>query len=206
MIQPSPRSLSRSNAHLNPRTCPNPIRTRPAPHHARYGHRPDPASQRHARRRAGQTAPRRHGLGKPCDACHQQRQKERLCYFSIGAWHALEIYFAQRHDGATGRALGSLPMFSRHDRGCGPIPKPLSTEIAERRFEELCKRAKLPNRVTPHTLRHSFATRVLSTTGDLALVQESLGHASPVTTRVYARVSQARIRAAISETFDELPN
>lgn len=51
--------------------------------------------------------------------------------------------------------------------------------------------------VTGHQLRHRFATRVLDRTGDLAAVQELLGHASPATTRIYTRVSDAALRAAV---------
>lgn len=49
-----------------------------------------------------------------------------------------------------------------------------------------------------HTLRHSFATTVLDNTGDLAAVQELLGHASPATTRIYTPVDTRRLRAAVA--------
>ena len=49
-----------------------------------------------------------------------------------------------------------------------------------------------------HTLRHSFATTVLRNTGDLAAVQELLGHASPGTTRIYTRVDTRRLRSAVA--------
>jgi site-specific recombinase XerD len=128
-------------------------------------------------------------------------EKERTVYFSDTAWDAIEKYLTLRHDGAVGRALGSLPLFCRHDRRAGKVPRPLTTKSIERNFAEWCERCKLPVRVTPHTLRHSFATKVLSATGDLALVQDALGHQSPVTTRAYAKVSTKRIQDAVNAVF-----
>jgi site-specific recombinase XerC len=53
--------------------------------------------------------------------------------------------------------------------------------------------------VVGHQLRHGFATRVLEATGDLAATQDLLGHASPATTRIYARTSTRALRAAIDK-------
>lgn len=53
-------------------------------------------------------------------------------------------------------------------------------------------------RVHPHALRHTFATDLLEDTGDLALVQDALGHKDPKTTRVYARVRNGRLAAAMT--------
>jgi integrase/recombinase XerC len=52
-------------------------------------------------------------------------------------------------------------------------------------------------------LRHAFATRVLEATGDLAVVQDMLGHSSPDTTRIYAKVSSKRMRDAHRAAFDD---
>jgi site-specific recombinase XerD len=50
---------------------------------------------------------------------------------------------------------------------------------------------------TPHMARHTYATQLLEATGDLALVQDALGHSSPHTTRVYAQVRNGRLSDAI---------
>jgi integrase/recombinase XerC len=56
------------------------------------------------------------------------------------------------------------------------------------RLRRLALRAGLPTHVHPHMLRHSFASHLLQSSGDLRAVQELLGHASITTTQVYTRL------------------
>lgn len=80
----------------------------------------------------------------------------------------------------------------------GPIVTVVSTakRVSELVANEL-DRIGLPD-VTAHRLRHTLATELLTQTGDLRLVQEMLGHASPATTAVYAAVVPARLAAAVA--------
>jgi site-specific recombinase XerD len=132
-------------------------------------------------------------------------KKEREVLFSDQAWAAILAYLRARQDGAHTRALARLPIFARHDRSAGSRVLALSTRSVQNILLDLASRAEILERfhLTPHTLRHFFATEFLSETGDLALTQYALGHASPTTTRIYAQTKREDYRRAHREVFGE---
>lgn len=136
-------------------------------------------------------------------------KKEREVLFSNAAWQAIQTYLRSRQDGAQdlpgrqARPIAGLPVFARHDRRAGSQVLPLSTRSVQKIFLDLAGRAGILERfhLTPHTLRHFFATEFLSETGDLALTQYALGHASPTTTRIYAQTRREDYRRAHGHVF-----
>jgi integrase/recombinase XerD len=71
---------------------------------------------------------------------------------------------------------------------------PLSRELLGQMVKHHARRAGLPGWVSPHTLRHSFATHLLENGADLRSIQELLGHADIATTQIYTHVETQRLR------------
>ncbi len=120
--------------------------------------------------------------------------KERVSLLGRPAREALRRYLE------TGRP--ELLARSKEPRTSEPVlflnhhGTPLGVRGLRWRLEKLCDAAGLPESVSPHTLRHSFATHLLDGGADLRIVQELLGHESLATTQVYTHVSPGRLRAA----------
>jgi site-specific recombinase XerD len=74
---------------------------------------------------------------------------------------------------------------------------PLSPRHVQRRFQSLVKKAGIARRITPHSLRHTFGTKIYKRTGDILLVKEAMRHRSIQSTLAYARADRERVRRAI---------
>lgn len=78
-------------------------------------------------------------------------------------------------------------------------PGPMSPRAVQLRLKRYLSAAGLDPNLTPHKLRHSYATHLLDGGADLRSVQELLGHAHLVTTQVYTHVTTERLKKAYDE-------
>lgn len=117
--------------------------------------------------------------------------KQRLCAIGHYAREALERLAA-----ATFRESHPQGPVFRNLRDGGR----LTTRSVERNLKQRLVRAGLPPEITPHTLRHAFATHLLDAGADIRDVQELLGHASLATTQIYTHISIDRLKDVYHHT------
>ncbi|MFH0952572.1 MAG: site-specific tyrosine recombinase/integron integrase [Patescibacteria group bacterium] len=114
--------------------------------------------------------------------------KIRIVFLSDQAKYWLKLYQEQRQD-------TSLDMFVRHDRAKSrETPTALTTRSIQRLVKYYAKAAGITKTITPHTLRHSYATDLLMNGADIRSVQSMLGHASITTTQIYTHITNQQLR------------
>jgi integrase/recombinase XerD len=114
--------------------------------------------------------------------------KERLVPIGRSVIGAVSVYLHQlRPELDRGKTKGRVLLNARG--------QPLSRVGAWGIVKRAAERAGIPKRVTPHTLRHSFATHLLEGGADLRAVQEMLGHADLSTTQIYTHVDREYLRS-----------
>ena len=117
-----------------------------------------------------------------------KRKKERLAHLGSYATAAINDYLDAR------RLQPRGPMFDKRALILNRFGQRLSDRSLRRTINKYFRQAALLLKVTPHTLRHSFATHLLDRGADLRSVQELLGHESLQTTQIYTHVSTERLK------------
>jgi site-specific recombinase XerD len=115
-------------------------------------------------------------------------RRERIVPFGEPAQRALQEYLPVRRRWIEARPSESAFFVT-------PRGKVLTTAGLRRLLARKLEQAALTKRVTPHALRHSFATHLLNAGADLRAIQELLGHASLGTTQRYTHLSTAQMKA-----------
>lgn len=122
-------------------------------------------------------------------ACHGKGNKERRVPIGRSATHWLQLYL-----GARARRESDSPYLFINGAG-----RHLTRQVAWAAIKRYAARAGLKKGVSPHTLRHSFATHLLQRGADSRSVQALLGHSDISTTQIYTHITDSHLRA----TYDK---
>jgi len=116
-------------------------------------------------------------------------KKERIAPISSSALQVIQYYIEFKNKRAqSNRNFDSKVLFvNKHGRR-------LSTRSVRRKMDKYLKMAGLDPSISPHTLRHSFATHMLNNGADLRSVQELLGHQSLSTTQIYTHLTTRKLK------------
>ena len=114
--------------------------------------------------------------------------KERIVPVGSYAQSALEVYLIRARPVLVKKGKGTPAVFLNQRGGR------LSRQSAWQIISDAADAAKIPSEVSPHTLRHSFATHLLEGGADVRVVQELLGHSSVATTQIYTLVTVDALR------------
>jgi integrase/recombinase XerD len=120
--------------------------------------------------------------------------KERLVPLGSYARAAVEAWLVRGRPALAGRAVRATPALLLNERGGR-----LTRQSAFNRIRAAAMRAGIAAEVSPHSLRHSYATHLLDGGADVRVVQELLGHASVTTTQIYTLVTVDHLRDVYQE-------
>ena len=120
--------------------------------------------------------------------------KQRLLPLGGFAVESIEAYLVRGRPTLSQAGPGTPRLF------LNSLGRPLSRQSAYGILHEAASRAGLEGHVSPHSLRHSFATHLLQNGADVRVVQELLGHASVTTTQIYTLVTVDTLRQVYAES------
>jgi len=113
--------------------------------------------------------------------------KERIVLMGIPAAASLEMYLQKGRNELLGNRTDNALFLNR-------LKRRISARWIQSMLSRYARLAGLNKKVTPHVLRHTFATHMLSGGADLRVVQELLGHSSAATTQIYTHITQGHAR------------
>lgn len=129
-------------------------------------------------------------LGERYLVCHGKGDKQRIVPLGDQAIDAMKRYLEEQRPRLAARGGRASEWLILSPRG-GPLRRERIWEL----IKKYAARVGIPPEISPHSLRHSFATHLLAHGADLRQVQELLGHASIATTQIYTHVDHTRLKA-----------
>ncbi len=129
--------------------------------------------------------------------CFGKGSKERIVPFGKKAKESIQRYLEKSRPKFLKKNISNFLFLTR-------LSKPMSRQSFWKIIKRYVKIAKIKKKVTPHSLRHSFATHILERGADLRIVQEMLGHSDISTTQIYTHVSKDRLKS-IHQKFHPRP-
>ena len=132
-------------------------------------------------------------LGAGFLKCTGKGQKERIVHVGKKAQMAIDLYISKVRPQLVRPKVSSNGLFLTR------LGKKMTRQMLWKIVKRYAKAANIKKSITPHTLRHSFATHMLERGADLRVVQELLGHADIATTQIYTHVDKERLKAIHSK-------